>query len=210
VARQGKRARLVNDFVATVEALGGQVDPAVVSGELDARINAIANQLRITPQTVLRTYIDDDWGRQTAEAMMAAARGPADVPAGPDEHFSVRVVGRLLAALGQAMLFAYVNEDQSQVAPQLDARQAAEAISGLGLAIHEMLPGDDLVAVSTQVVGWTRATLELFRDQLRAGQWSSCPCGELHGQPDTDVAVLRAVSNDLLFLPAVEPRPTPT
>jgi hypothetical protein len=67
VARQGKRARLVNEFVATVEALGGQVDPAVVSQELDARINAIANQLCITPQTVLRTYIDDDWGRQAAD-----------------------------------------------------------------------------------------------------------------------------------------------
>ncbi len=50
--------------------------------------------------------------------------------------------------------------------------------------------------------------MEVLWDQLRCGQWSSCPCGELHGQTDTDVAVLRAVSNDLQFMPSVGPLPT--
>lgn len=202
MARQGKRARLVNDFVTTVERLGGRVDPAMVAEELDARINAIAAQLSITTQTVLRTYIDDDWGHEAAAAMMAdLARQHADAAAGPDEHFAVRVVGRLVAALGQAMLYAAVNGDQGQPEPRLDAQQAAEAISGLGLALHERPPGEDLVAVSAQVVGWARTTLEVLREQLRAGAWSSCPCGELHGQVDTDVAVLRAINNDLMLLP---------
>jgi hypothetical protein len=115
------------------------------------------------------------------------------------------VVGRLVAALGQAMLYTAVNNDHAQIEPRLDARQAAEAVTGLGLVLQHRPPGEDLVAVDAQVVAWTRATLEVLRDQLRAGAWSSCPCGELHDQVDTDVAVLRAVSNDLL--PAAGRRP---
>lgn len=207
MTRQSKRTRLVSDFVATVEALGGRVDPAVVAEELEVRINAIAAQLHITSQTVLRNYIDDDWGRQAATAMMdEVTRRQVDEPAGPDEHFAVHVVGRLVAALGQAMLYASVNGDAAAEVPHLDGRHAAEAISGLGLALHERRPGDDLVVVDAKVVAWTRSTLEAFREQLRAGAWSSCPCGELHGQVDTDLAVLRAVSRDLLLLPAGEPR----
>lgn len=39
--------------------------------------------------------------------------------AGTDEHVAVRVVVRLLAALGQAMLFATVNSDQAQPQPRM-------------------------------------------------------------------------------------------
>jgi hypothetical protein len=35
------------------------------------------------------------------------------------------------------------------------------------------------------------------------------PCGELHGQVDTDVAVLRAVKDDLLPLPVEVPNSRP-
>jgi hypothetical protein len=195
---------LVGDFVATVDELGGAVDPAVVAQELQARIDAIAAQLHITPQTVLRNYIDEDWGRQMAETMMAdlQARQAAVVP-GPPEHFAVRVAGRLLAALGQAMLYATTNKDPQQPLPAMDLRQAAEAVTGLGLAVHECPPGDQLVTVGADIVAWTRATLEVFRDQLRAGTWTSCPCGEHHGQDAIDAGVLDAVSKDLLYLPAV-------
>jgi len=36
VARRGKFARLVEDFVATVDELGGRADPTVVAAELEA------------------------------------------------------------------------------------------------------------------------------------------------------------------------------
>jgi len=205
VARRGKFARLVDDFVATVDELGGSVDPAVVAEELQARIDAIATQLHVTTQTVLRTYIDDDWGRQMATTMMADVKSRAAEPAGPPEHFATRVAGRLVAALGQAMLYATTNGDHQQPVPVMDLRQAAEAVSGLGLAIHEAPPDGQLVTVGADVVAWTRSTLRVFRDQLRAGAWSSCLCGEQHGQHDTDAAVLATVSKDLLFLPTPHP-----
>ena len=202
MARRGKFHRLVDDFVATVTELGGRVDPSVVAGELQARIDAIAEQLRVTPQTVLRSYLDDDWGRQMATAMMAEVHDREVVAAvGPDEHVGVRVAARLLAALGQAILFATVNQDAARPQPRLDARIAGEAVTGLSMAIHDRPDETDLVVVSAQIMAWTRATLEAFRDQLRAGTWSSCPCGEDHGQSDTDAALLRAVRADLLFLP---------
>ena len=59
MARRGKFARLVEDFVATVDELGGRADPTMVAAELQARIDAIAAQLHVTTQTVLRTYIDE-------------------------------------------------------------------------------------------------------------------------------------------------------
>jgi len=205
VARRGKFARLVDDFVSTVDELGGSVDPAVVAAELQARIDAIAVQLRVTTQTVLRTYIDDDWGREMATTMMADVQRRHAVPAGPPEHLAVRVAGRLLAALGQALIYATANGDAQQPVPVMDLRQAAEAVSGLGLAIRDAPPGDQLVTVGADVVAWTLATLEVLRDQLATGAWSFCPCGENHGQDATDAQVLAVVRNDLLHLPSAAP-----
>ena len=123
----------------------GRADPTVVAAELEARIDAIAAQLHITTQTVLRTYIDEDWAGQMAETMMADLQGrqAATVVPGAPEHFAVRVAGRLLAALGQAMLYATTNNDPRQPLPAMDLRQAAEAVTGLGLAVHECPPASN-------------------------------------------------------------------
>jgi hypothetical protein len=141
--------------------------------------------------------------------MMADVQRRHAVPAGPPEHLAVRVAGRLLAALGQALLYAATNGDARQPTPVMDLRRAAEAVSGLGLAIRDAQPGDPLVTVGADVVAWTRATLEVLRDQLHTGAWSFCPCGENHGQDATDAGVLAAVRNDLLHLPAA-PSPAPS
>jgi hypothetical protein len=110
----------VEDFVATVDELGGAVDRAVVAEELRARIDAIAAQLHVTTQTVLRNYLDEGWGREMAETMMAEVQTRNAVPTGPPEHFAVRVVGRLVAALEQAMFYATVNQDAQQPIPAMD------------------------------------------------------------------------------------------
>ncbi|GAA3302588.1 hypothetical protein GCM10020218_098420 [Dactylosporangium vinaceum] len=206
MARRGKFARLVDDFIATVDALGGSVDQAVVAEELQQRIDAIAAQLRITPQTVLRSYIDEDWGRATATAMMAEVQQRA-APTGPPEHLAVRVAARLLAALGQAVIYAAINGDQQRPQPVLDLRRAGEAVSGLGLAIRDAPPDTPFVTVGADVAAWSRATLEVLRDQLQDGAWTFCPCGEHHGQDDTDAGVLAAVRADLLHLPATATSP---
>ena len=200
VARRGKFGRLVEQFVTTVEQVGGAVDPAVVAEELQTRIDMVAGQLRVTPQTVLRTYISEDWGTETATAMMDGVRGQ-DEPSGQLEHLALSVAARLQAALGQVILYAAANGDQQQLLPALDLHRTGEAVSGLGLAIMEMPPGAGYVTIGADIAAWTRTALETLRDQLRAGAWTFCPCGERHGQDETDAQVLRAVQADLLFLP---------
>jgi hypothetical protein len=200
MARRGKFIRLVDQFVATVEQLGGTVDPVTVAEELQARIDATAAQLRVTPQTVLRTYIPEDWGIEAAAAMMADIR-KRERPDGPPEHMAVRVAARLQAALGQVLIYAASNDDQQQPAPILDLKQVGEAVAGLGLAIQHVAPTSEYVTIGADTAMWTRTALETLCDQLRLGTWTFCPCGEDHGQRETDQQVLAAIKADLLFLP---------
>ncbi|GIF01100.1 hypothetical protein [Paractinoplanes rishiriensis] len=199
MARRGKFARLVDDFVTTVEQAGGVIDRTVVEQELRARIDAVATQLRVTAATVLRSYIPEDWGREAGAAAIGDVRRHGD-PSGPAEDLAVRVAGRLLAALGQALIYAAVNGDQQQPEPLIDLRDAGEAVSGLGLAIRTAADPAGYVTVGADVAACPRSTLQVFRDQLRAGTWTFCPCGEDHGQTATDAGVLAALSTDLLFL----------
>jgi hypothetical protein len=71
--------------------------------------------------------------------MMAEVQQRA-APAGPPEHLAVRVAARLLAALGQAVIYAAINGDQQRPQPVLDLRRVGEAVSGLGLAIRDAPP----------------------------------------------------------------------
>jgi hypothetical protein len=200
--RRGKLARIVDDFVATADLNGTTVAPEAVTEQLNARIDAIAKQVGVTAQTVLNTYIDEDWGRKLALQMISELADRQRVLAAtPAEHLALPVAGRLIAALGQATLYAAINRNAVQKAPAMDLRQAAEAITGLGLAIAECPPGQNLVPVPADIVMSSRTTLHSLRDHLRAADWTFCPCGESHGQDETDAAVLSAVEADLRLLP---------
>ncbi|MGC9668512.1 hypothetical protein ACNTMW_18395 [Planosporangium sp. 12N6] len=156
---------------------------------------------------MLRSYIDEGWGRATATAMMADVQQRA-APTGPPEHLAVRVAARLLAGLGQAVIYAAINGDQQRPQPVLDLRRASEAVSGLRLAIRDSPPGTSFVIVGADVAAWSHETLEVLRDQLQDGAWTFCPCGEQHGQDNTDAGVLAAVNADLLHLPATTTSPS--
>ena len=138
VVRRGKFGRLVEQFVATVERMGGIIDPAVVAGELQTRIDMVAGQMRVTPQTVLRNYISEDWGTETATAMMNKIRRPDERP-GQSEHLALSG-GPPASGSGPVIRYAAANGDQQLFSPALDLHQTGEAVSGLGLAIMDMSP----------------------------------------------------------------------
>lgn len=75
-------------------------------------------------------------------------------------------------------------------------------MSGLGIAVRDAVPGAEYVTIGADVAAWTREILEAFRVQLRTGTWTICPCGEAHGQQETDAAVLAMLDADLLCLTA--------
>lgn len=196
---EAKFKALVADFVAVTGELGATIEPEVVATDLRERIRFIAAQIGVTEKTVLRSYIDEDWGREMArQTYRQIQERDARIDSEPRRRLPLHAVGRLIAALGQAQYFYAVNDAALDHACAFNAREAAEAVTGLGLALADH-PGD-AVAVAGNVLAWTEDALIVFRDNLRRQLWSSCPCGEDCGQHQRDAAVLRAVCNDLALL----------
>ncbi|WP_158889067.1 hypothetical protein [Amycolatopsis anabasis] len=193
---------LVEDFVTTTADLGGTIDPEVVATELHERIRAIAVQLGVTEATVLRNYMPDDWGRDMArQTYRQIQERDAHIDAEPDQELPLHAVGRLIAALGQAQLYYTVNDGANDPTCRFNAKEASEAVTGLGLALTSP-PADSLmVTVGGNILAWTQSALSVFRDNLQQQHWTSCPCGEDCGQQQRDAAVLRAVRDDLTLLP---------
>jgi hypothetical protein len=193
---------LVQDFVSTAAELGYTADRAAIAAELQARISAVATQLHVTEETALRNYLDDDWGREMARDFChQLAECTALVEAEPAREMPVQAAGRLVAALGQALLCYAINEGSGDRRPgDFSADDASQAVSGLGLALHATPPGAATVSVGGDVAVWTREALTAFSDNLRRGRWTSCPCGDRHEHEDMDTRLLRAVQDDLRLL----------
>ncbi|MDN5920001.1 MAG: hypothetical protein L0I76_33700, partial [Pseudonocardia sp.] len=240
-ARRGKFRRLVDDFQATLDGLGASMPTEAVEALLSERITEVAAVLGITEATALRSHFADDWGADMARRAWAElADQDARQAQTPANWVPVELVARLIAALGQAQLFAAVNngyspdapastdecwpvesgEDDRHAAvltavrqqrsrhgrglPTYDPATAAQATSGLGLALHgpalDATLDDGEVWVSGEVLAQTRDSLAGFAEQLRRRRWSPCPCGDDHGQDQITEDVLAAVVGDLAEL----------
>lgn len=162
--------------------------------------------------------------------------GEARLAAAPDAMLPAGFVGRLVAALGQAQFFAAVNTaslaaPDSPGAPSNDApadaagpvasllssmtghpsvrfdpHMAAEATTGLGMALHDAATGPGLeiaeVEVSGRVLAQTREVLEDLARRLEPGpgQWRACGCEGPCEEQDTPTLVGDAVRTDLELL----------
>jgi hypothetical protein len=193
---------LVTDFVSTTADLGGVIDPEVVATELRQRIQFIAAQIGVTEATVLRAHMPDDWGRDMArQAYRQIQERDAHIDAAPDQQLPLPAVGRLIAALGQALFFATINHAATDPTDRFNSKEASEAVTGLGIALTSPLSDDATATLPGNVLAWTKDALTVFRDNLQHHRWSSCPCGEDCGQQQRDAAVLHALLADLLLLP---------
>ena len=193
---------LVADFVNTTAELSATIDPEIVTAELRQRIQLVAAQIGVTEATVLRDHIPNSWGRDMArQTYHQIQERDAHIDAEPDQQLPLKAVGRLIAALGQGLLFYTINNAAGDLTCRFNPKEAAEALTGLGMALTAH-PGDgSTVTVPRNVLVWTKDTLIVFRDNLAQQWWSSCPCGQDCGQHVTDAAVLRAVRDDLQLLP---------
>ncbi|MGW3473413.1 hypothetical protein ACWDKQ_34295 [Saccharopolyspora sp. NPDC000995] len=193
---------LVADFVTTTSQLGGGIAPEVVATELKQRIQDIANQIGVTETTVLRNYFDDEWGRNTArQTYRQIQERDAHIDAAPEQNLPLPAVGRLIAALGQALLFATLNSAAPDPTDTFNQQEASRAVTGLGVALTSPVNDDSTITIAGNILAWTKDALTVFRDNLRHQHWTSCPCGEDCGSHETDAAVLRALTADLLLLP---------
>jgi hypothetical protein len=193
---------LVSDFVNATAELGATIDPEIATIELRQRIQLIAAQIGVTEATVLRNHMPDGWGRDMArQTYRQIQERDAHIDAEPDHQLPLKSVGRLIAALSQALLFHTVNNVATDLTCRFNPKEAAEALTGLGMALSAH-PGDDCpITVPGNVLAWTKDALIAFADNLDQQRWSSCPCGQDCGQRVTDASVLRAVRDDLQLLP---------
>jgi hypothetical protein len=192
---------LVADFVTTTAELGGTIDPEIVTVELRQRIQFIAAQIGVTEATVLRNHMPNNWGRDMArQTYRQIQERDAHIDAKPDQQLPLKAVGRLIAALGQGLLYYTVNNAANDLTCRFNPKETTEALTGLGLVLTTH-PGGSMVTVPGNVLAWTSDALTVFHDNLQQQRWSSCPCGQDCGQHTTDAAVLRAVRDDLQLLP---------
>ncbi len=139
---------LVADFVATTADLGGTIDPEVVAIELRQRIQFIAAQIRVAEATLLRNCMPDDWGREMArQTYRLVKEREARIDAAPGRQLPLPAAGRLIAALGQAPLFADVNNAATDPAAAFNQEEASQAVTELGIALTSYLNEDATVTV---------------------------------------------------------------
>lgn len=118
-----------------------------------------------------------------------------------DQQLPLKAVGRLIAALGQALPYYTVNNAAAGLTCRFNPKEASEAVTGLGLTLTSHPNDGSTVTVGGNILAWTRDALTVFRDNLQQQRWCSCPCGQDCGQHETDAAVLRALGKDLQLLP---------
>jgi len=198
---------LVSDFVTTTAELGATIDPKIVTIELRQRIQLIAAQIGVTEATVLRNHMPDSWGRDMArQTYRQIQEHDAHIDAAPDHQLPLNSVGRLIAALSQGLLFHTVNNNATtDLTNAFNPKEAAEALTGLGMALCAHPDDNRPVTIAGNVLAWTKDALVAFADNLAHQRWSSCPCGQDCGQQVTDEGVLRAVRDDLQLLPGTTP-----
>jgi hypothetical protein len=198
----------VADFVTTAATLGAGATPALAAQALRERIQVLASQLGVTEAAALREHLSRDWGQKMARAWYRDLQErAAQLHAEPERDLAVAAAGRLIAALGQALLCFTVNGGGSARCAHFvttptgfSAIDASQAVSCLGLALAAADPQTTTVRVSGDVVLWAREALTAFTGNLEQRRWSSCPCAGLSEQEPIDNALLYAVRKDLRLL----------
>jgi hypothetical protein len=209
VTGSAKFKTLVGDFVATAADLDCTVSASAVAADLEQRIAAIATQFGVSQQTVLRSYIDDDWGRELARSICTdLVRRETRMAAAPDHELSAAVAIRLAASLGVAVHCFALNEELVHGGGDFNVREAGEAVFGLCSAVSGQAPGGEMVSVPGRILMLTRGCLEICAERLQQRRWTAMGGGVESDGGLTEMRLLGGVSRDLQTLRHYLPSPT--
>jgi hypothetical protein len=194
------RFRHVRDqALALLETDGLSVVPVAVESLLAVRVMFVAAQMGIEPAAAL-AYLKPQGVveaiRLESGASHAHAVRPARVPG--QRAVPVAVAGQLVAALGQVAKFAAAN-DEARIADH-----AADLVSELGFALREV--PDYAVSEIRAAAGMFAEAGVLLEDaagRVEAKVWSSCTCGQVHGQDKADRAIVPAFRADARLAKAI-------
>jgi len=141
VAARSWREKRIDDLLAAVSDLGMTMSRAAAGDLLDARVEFVANQMRVTPATA-RTYLTDEalagMAREIVFGFVEETPG-ADLMASPrTAAVPVRFTGTVFAGLGEVIRILLVERDDLEHTRDRVA-QVAHAQSYLGLLIRDQV-----------------------------------------------------------------------
>jgi hypothetical protein len=192
---ESSRSQQFQDLVTrtgrALEDRGLSVLPTAVAGVIDGLVASAAQRTGISPDEALRLVVPE----QVAELIVLAGRDEQHASIRPlredtaDALLPSTAVGQLINALSQAAKMAVTNGDKET------AIHAADLLSEFGAS----LSGSTTAArVSAQrgVLSEAAQILDRVAESFENTGWSTCPCGEDHGQRKLDEGLPRAFRAD--------------
>lgn len=165
---------------------GMSVERISVENLLAVQMMSVAARMGIAPVSALRYARPEPLLQMLADLVEAGATSavrPALVP-GQRSSLPVMVCGRLVEALAQAVKFAVANHDERI------ADHAVDLVSELGAALRQVADGADAVTAASGVFTEAASLLDEVAARLDGQGWSTCPCGQHHGQEQQSAAVV--------------------
>jgi nucleotide-binding universal stress UspA family protein len=190
-----KGSRLFESLVAqTTEALenrGLSVLPTAVASVIDGLIEPAVQRAGISRAEALRLLVPEQVAdlivRAQREEPQASVRplrenkGGADVPS--------TAAGQLIMALGQAAKMAVTNGDRETTV------HASDLLSEFGASLVGAKTPARL-SLERGVLAETAQILDRVAGNFEDAGWSTCPCGEEHGQQALDLGLPRVFRAD--------------
>lgn len=177
---------LVTQASAVLLTHGVEVEAAAVQGVAARLVETLAQQSGMDPEEAVHLVtpeaIADAIAKATAEEKNRAPALHAVRPVRIDNstvHATVEALGHLVMAASQAAKYAGLNSGGAAAAHLLDL---ATEIGAALVKHHEGGAVDVEVGVLDELAG----LVDEGADRVEAEGWSICPCGEEHGQSETD------------------------
>ncbi|GAA2606166.1 hypothetical protein [Streptomyces axinellae] len=177
---------LVTQASAVLLTHGVEVEAAAVRGVATHVIEAMAQQSGMDPEEAVHLVtpevIADSIVKATAEEQRRTPAVHAVRPVRIDDgavNVPVESLGHLVMAASQAGKYAGLNSGGAAAAHLLDLATEIGAALAKGHA-------EGAAAVEVGVLDELAGLVDEVANRVESGDWSICPCGEDHGQAETD------------------------
>jgi hypothetical protein len=173
--RRTWRDQRVDDLLSALSDLGMSMSRTAAGELLDERVEFVAAQMRVTPQTA-RTYLTDEALKGLAASMafdMVEETPGADLVAAPrDAAIPLRLLGRVIAGVGESIRVRLMEREDLEHARACVAQLAhAQGVLGLVIADQRVLivGGEPVVRVPRALLLRIARYLEAAAELVEGG-----------------------------------------
>lgn len=181
---------LVTQSSAVLLTRGVEVEAASVQGVAGHLVETVAERSGMAPEEAVRLVTPEAVADVIAKAMASEAGNEPALhavrPVRIDDgtlHVPVEALGHLVMAASQAAKYAGLNSGGGEAAHLLDL---ATEVGAALVKRHTEGAANVEVGVLDELAG----LVDKVADQVESGEWSICPCGEEHGQSETDAGTV--------------------